>query len=337
MPISEIAAGVHTIEVGRGITRSNVYFVRAGSSWLLIDTGSANCGQQIQEAAHCLFGARAAPEAILLTHDHPDHAGSTRELAQRWGCPVYLHPDELPLATVDEPAFFSTYGAYTTSSGRWTPPPLDRWIVLPVMHLVPRRRRAAILSDTSFRDAARALDPSAGVPGLPDWRCIPTPGHTPGHVAFFRPADRVLIAGDSVVTVDLNSPRAFLQWARRRSEPRLCGPPWYTTWSWRSAEESVALVERLDPLVVASGHGLPMRGAGVAQQLHALADRYGTPASAPIEGRDRRRDPAPRSASGRRRWRPCSACIRSGRGAAGLPTGLRWSSAERLHDPDGPQ
>jgi glyoxylase-like metal-dependent hydrolase (beta-lactamase superfamily II) len=276
MPLSEIAAGVHTIEVGTGITRSNVYFVDSGSSWVLIDTGSANCGRQIQEAADSLFGPRCAPEAILLTHDHPDHAGSTRELAETWRCPVYLHPDELPLATVDEPTFFSTYDGYTTSSGRWTAPPLDRWIVLPAMHLVPRRRRAAMLAGASFRDAARALDPSAGLPGLPDWQCIPTPGHTPGHVAFFRPADRVLIAGDAVVTVDLNSPGAFLQWARRRSRQRLSGPPWYTTWSWRTARQSVAFVERIDPLVVASGHGLPMGGAGVAQELRALADRYRT-------------------------------------------------------------
>lgn len=275
MPVSEIATGVHTLEVGRGITRSNVYLVRCGSSWVLIDTGSANCGGQIQVAADFLFGPRAAPEAILLTHDHPDHAGSTRELAQKWGCPVYLHPDELPLAIVDEPAFFSTYRGYTTSSGHWTPPPLDRWIVLPVMHLVPRRRRVAMLSDASFGDAARALDPSAGVPGLPDWRCIPTPGHTPGHVAFFRPADRVLIAGDAVVTVNLNSPRAFLRWARGRCEQRLSGPPWYTTWSWRHAKESVAFVERLGPLVVGSGHGLPMSGVGVTQALRGLADRYG--------------------------------------------------------------
>lgn len=279
MLVREIAAGVHTIEVGRGITRSNVYFVGSSSSWVLIDTGSANCGRQIEEAAGSLLGQRAAPEAILLTHDHPDHAGSTRELAQRWGCPVYLHPDELPFATIDEPAFFATYHGYTTSSGRWSPPPLDRWVVLPVMHLVPRRRRAAMLSGASFGDAARPLDPSAGVPGLPDWRCVPTPGHTPGHVAFFRPADRVLIAGDAVVTVNLNSPRAFLQWARGRSKQRLSGPPWYTTWSWRSAKESVAFVERLDPLVVASGHGVHMSGVGVAEALRGLADRYGAAAT----------------------------------------------------------
>ena len=57
----EIAPGVFYIEVGKGITRSNVYFVRSGSSWVLIDTASANCGPVIQEAAESLFGANTHP------------------------------------------------------------------------------------------------------------------------------------------------------------------------------------------------------------------------------------------------------------------------------------
>src|SRR5258708_5498029 len=93
----EIAPGVYCLEVGKGITRSNVYFVRSGSSWVLIDTASAKCDLLIQEAAESLFGANTPPTAILLTHDHPDHAGSTLPLARRWGCVAYLHPDELEL------------------------------------------------------------------------------------------------------------------------------------------------------------------------------------------------------------------------------------------------
>ena len=73
----EIAPGVYCMETGKGIMRSNVYFVRSGSSWALIDTASANCGRVIQKAAESLFGANTRPAAILLTHSHPDHAGST--------------------------------------------------------------------------------------------------------------------------------------------------------------------------------------------------------------------------------------------------------------------
>ncbi len=37
----EIAPGVYCMEVGAGIMRSNVYFVRSGSSWALIDRREA--------------------------------------------------------------------------------------------------------------------------------------------------------------------------------------------------------------------------------------------------------------------------------------------------------
>jgi hypothetical protein len=47
----EIVPGVYCMETGKGIMRSNVYFVRSGSSWALIDTASANCGRVIQKAA----------------------------------------------------------------------------------------------------------------------------------------------------------------------------------------------------------------------------------------------------------------------------------------------
>lgn len=75
------------------------------------------------------------------------------------------------------------------------------------------------------RGTAQAFNPGASVPGLPDWQCIPTPGHTPGHVAFFRSSDRVLISGDAVLTVNLNSVRGLL--ARKH---RVSGPLYISTW-----------------------------------------------------------------------------------------------------------
>lgn len=270
----EIAPGVYCMEVGKGILRSNVYFVRSGASWALIDTASANCGPVIQEAAESLFGVNTRPAAILQTHVHPDHAGSTRELAQRWGCLVYVHSDELPYASVDGSTFFSTYEERSTSSGRWIPPPLDRWVILPLMRVMPRRRLESMLSESSFKDVARAFDPGTGVPGLPDWECIPTPGHTPGNVSFFRRGDRVLIAGDAIVTVNLNSLWGFLLWGFGRSKLRLGGPPWYTTFSWRAAKESVAILAQLEPRVLACGHGLPMSGPETAPALRAFAEHF---------------------------------------------------------------
>ncbi len=77
----------------------------------------------------------------------------------------------------------------------------------------------------AHRPAGRAepYRPDVGVPGLPDWQVIPTPGHTPGHLAPFREADRTLIAGDAVLTVDLNSlGDALSQKAHPRRATALC-------------------------------------------------------------------------------------------------------------------
>jgi glyoxylase-like metal-dependent hydrolase (beta-lactamase superfamily II) len=208
------------------------------------------------------------PASILLTHDHPDHAGSALELARMWDCPVYVHPDELPLVDIKDLATIEKYAN-----------PLDRWIVLPLLRVMPRRRVEATLSSASIKDAVQAFDPSAAVPSLPDWECIPTPGHTPGHVAFFRTNGRVLITGDAIVTVNLNSLWGFLLWSLRLNKQRVSAPPWYSTWNWRAVKESVTALAGLKPRVLAPGHGMPMSGDGIARELHAFADHFSGPAT----------------------------------------------------------
>jgi glyoxylase-like metal-dependent hydrolase (beta-lactamase superfamily II) len=260
----EVTPGVYYMEMGKGISRANIYFVKSGSSWVLIDAAVANCGQLIQRTAESLFGANTRPASILLTHNHPDHAGSAVELARMWNCPVYVHPAELPYVGIEDLATIEKYAN-----------PLDRWIILPILRLMPRQRvEVMMLSNASIKEVVQAFDPRVAAPGLPDWECIPTPGHTPGHVAFFRTSDRVLIAGDAVVTADLNSIWGFLLWGLRRSKQKISGPPWYSTWNWREAKESVALLARLEPRVLATGHGEPMSGQEIARELYTFADHF---------------------------------------------------------------
>jgi len=71
-----------------------------------------------------------------------------------------------------------------------------------------------------------------------------------------------------VVTLKLNSLAGLL--LQRQG---LSGPPRYTSWSWRAARESVAILGRLEPNVLAGGHGIPMTGAGAAGALHVFADQ----------------------------------------------------------------
>ena len=252
----EIAPDVYCLGP-RGRTQTDVYFVRSESSWVLIDAGWAKDGPSIKKAAESVFGADTRPASILLTHFHPDHAGSALQLARLWDCPVYVHPDELPLARGD-------FAAITKYAG-----PLDHWVVLPLMRAMGRRRREAMLAGSSLSDVSRPFEPGAGVPGLAGWECIPTPGHTPGHVAFFRKSDRVLITGDACLTVDIDS-----FWDLLRNKQSIARPPSVATWNWQAAKASVAALARVEPRVLASGHGIPMTGAGTARDLHAFADRF---------------------------------------------------------------
>ncbi|PVU83035.1 MBL fold metallo-hydrolase [Cellulomonas sp. WB94] len=249
----EIAPDVHCLGPW-GRVQNDVYLVRSGSSWVLIDAGWAQDGPRIERAAELLLGPGTRPSAILLTHCHPDHAGAARELARAWGCAVWMHPAELPFATGD----FAGMRAFAG--------PLDRLVVLPLMRAMGTRRREAVLARSSLGEVARTFEPGAEVPGLPGWECIPTPGHTPGHVSYFRPADRVLISGDAVMTLKVNTvPGLLLQ------QPGLSGPPWYTTWSQRAARESIRTLAGLAPTVLAGGHGAPMTDARTAARLRAFA------------------------------------------------------------------
>ena len=254
----QIAPGVHWYSAGA--VAGNVYFVQSASSWVLIDTATAGQGRRIREAAEALFGTDARPAAILLTHVHPDHSGSALELARAWDCPVYLHPDEMDLAISRR---LDTVARYAN--------PLDRRIILPLLRLFPRQRIQAMLERESLQEVARTFGPEAAPPGLPGWTSITTPGHSPGHTVFLRRDDRVLISGDALLTVDAGSPGGVLSWALRPDKPRVCEPPWYTNWDRDQMMASAGAVIRLQPQVLAPGHGRPLSGAAAASGLAAYA------------------------------------------------------------------
>ncbi len=253
-----VAPDVYAVTVGGGIglLASNLYLLGSAEAWVLVDAGWAGDADEIRRVAEGAFGAGARPTAILLTHIHPDHSGAAGELARAWGVPVYVHPDDLPMA-----------------AGKYRPEfdmPLDHWVIMPIMRRLPASTRSRIEAAGDITDVTRPLEPAGVVPGLPDWQWLATPGHTPGHVAYLRPGDGVLVSGDAVVTVNLNSISGLL-----RGRQRLAGPPRYTTWSWAAARRSMAAIAGVDPRILLPGHGHPLT-AQTGQAIRDLARCQGS-------------------------------------------------------------
>jgi glyoxylase-like metal-dependent hydrolase (beta-lactamase superfamily II) len=234
----------------------NAYLVGAGDgSWVLVDAGLAYSAPKIKRVAAYYFGRKTKPTAILLTHGHFDHVGALKKLAASWDVPVYAHGFELPFLTghADYPPPDPTVGGGLLALMSW---------------LFPHRA-------INLGSRVRSLPTDGTVPGLPEWRWLHTPGHSDGHVSFFRESDCTLIAGDAFVTTQQESLLAVLTQRQQVSRP-----PAYFTPDWQAARQSVRELAALDPSVAATGHGIPMRGLEMLRQLHILArdfDRVAVP------------------------------------------------------------
>jgi glyoxylase-like metal-dependent hydrolase (beta-lactamase superfamily II) len=121
----------------------------------------------------------------------------------------------------------------------------------------------------AIEPALRPLAEDGSIPGLPAWKWIHTPGHTPGHVSLFRETDGMLIAGDAFVTVRTDS---FYKVLIQKQEVN--GPPRYLTTDWDAAYESVRKLNALHPTTVITGHGPAMEGEELRVGLQTLVDDF---------------------------------------------------------------
>jgi glyoxylase-like metal-dependent hydrolase (beta-lactamase superfamily II) len=229
----------------------NAYFIgRPGGGWILVDTGLPGRTKQILEAAEARFGSGAAPESIVLTHGHFDHAGSALALAEHWDVPIYAHRLEMPYLT-----------------GRSEYPPTDPTVggaIAFLSRFMPSEAR-------NLTGRIRQLQPNE-VPGAAGWEWIATPGHSPGHISLFRPSDRVLLAGDAFATMNMDSWSGLVTGRKRLAR---AGAPFNT--DWEATRMSVKELAKLRPNVVGCGHGIPRSEADLPARLERFAEGFRAP------------------------------------------------------------
>ncbi len=239
----------------------NLYIINNPSenNWWLVDAGVSWSGSKIKGMAEILFGAASRPAAIILTHGHFDHIGSVKKLAEEWNIPVYAHPLEMP---------------YLTGLSSYPPadPGAGGGLMADLSFLYPKK-------PINISNRIVSLPQGGTIPGLPEWKYLHTPGHAPGHISLFRESDKVLISGDAVVTTKPESALSTMFQLKK-----LSGPPKYFTSDWLSAASSVEHLANLEPEIIASGHGRPLRGESMRKSLHNLVLDF-QKTSVPVNGR----------------------------------------------------
>jgi hydroxyacylglutathione hydrolase len=149
--------------------------------------------------------------AHALTHAHLDHYGSSHAICTQLDIPMWCGADDV--AAVEA-------GKLVARGGR----------------MVPAAKAHPI---------ARALREGDEVAGF---TVLDTPGHSPGHVSYWRESDRTLLCGDVMWGFNPFTLRGPIR------EPFLSLSP-----DPRRNRESARRIVELDPALVCFGHGPPLR------------------------------------------------------------------------------
>ena len=170
----------------------NVYLVRAGDGWTLIDTGMhTGDSRRTMDAALAEHGiAPTDVTRIVCTHHHIDHYGTSGPYRDLTHAQVLLHPLEAEKAA-----------ASATATGE-----SDAWNARLGVPSVPPEKRMPSPSlafgtvySPAIPDALLADGDEIPLGGGKHFDVVWTPGHTPGHCCFLLQPDGILFVGDHLL------------------------------------------------------------------------------------------------------------------------------------------
>lgn len=229
--MKQIVPGVYRLS---GMIAGNVYLIDDPDGITLIDTSIPPSGKKILKHIASLGRPASAIKRILITHAHPDHVGGLPELRRHTDAQIMASELEAPVI-----------------EGR-----------VPIPRTLPEQRRGigrlgfppettlpGVAVDRIIADGEVLGEVMGGL------EAIATPGHAPGHLAFWHPATRLLFCGDVIFRLpNIRLPFSFLTVdmdENRRSVQRLAG---------------------LEATTVCFGHGRPLQ-RDAAATIRSFAER----------------------------------------------------------------
>jgi glyoxylase-like metal-dependent hydrolase (beta-lactamase superfamily II) len=182
---------------------------------VLVDAGTRRSGGKIMRQ---LEGHTVTAHA--LTHAHPDHQGASREVCEKLGVPFWV--GERDVAAAEDSSLIGQ---------RQPQHPMAQFFVK--VFTGPGHPVDRVLSEG---------DEVAG------FRVIDVPGHSAGHVAFWRESDGVLVLGDVLTNMNVIT-----------GIPGLHEPKAYLTPDPDENRRSAKKLALLEPKLALFGHGGPLR------------------------------------------------------------------------------
>jgi glyoxylase-like metal-dependent hydrolase (beta-lactamase superfamily II) len=223
-----VAPGLHSLgDKSGGHVRA--FLIDDGSELTLIDTLLDKDGKGVLEELKVMQKKPADIKNIILTHAHQSHLGGLAALKKITGARVYSHDWEADIIRgkrkIEVPP--------TTTL--WPKKPLQVYH-LQVAFVLGLGMPPSCEVDQNLKDGDH----------VGPLTVMHAPGHTPGSLTFYWPAQKALICGDTVVT-----------WP----EPAL-GWPQITLDNKENRESVGKLCDMVDAQILCVGHGDPVRSNG---------------------------------------------------------------------------
>ena len=181
---------------------------------VLVDAGTRHSARGILRQ---LKGRTVTAHA--LTHVHADHQGASHEVCETLRLPLWC--------------------------GEQDAPAMEDGKIKERMPKHPMPALMARLFQGPPHPVARRLKEGDDVAGF---TVLDTPGHSAGHVSFWRESDRTLICGDVFTTMDVIT-----------AIPGIYEPKKFFTPDPARNRESMRRLAELEPAVMCVGHGRPLR------------------------------------------------------------------------------